>query len=67
LTAAARSGAIEAPPPVDPTRANLCRRYGRLMGWLAPAGVVFANGEAEHHECRVRPSQPGLEPKRITR
>jgi hypothetical protein len=30
-----------------------CRRCGARMAWPGPAGVVYANGEAEHHACRL--------------
>jgi hypothetical protein len=30
-----------------------CRRCGERMAWLQPVGVVYADGTAEHHECRI--------------
>jgi hypothetical protein len=35
---------------------DVCRRCGRRMGWPDPRGVVYADGTAEHHECRIWPA-----------
>jgi hypothetical protein len=32
---------------------NTCRRCGERMRWPAPDGVVYADGTAEHHTCRI--------------
>jgi hypothetical protein len=29
------------------------RRCGERMGWPEPEGVIYADGTAEHHRCRV--------------
>ena len=30
-----------------------CRRCGRPMAWPQPCGVVYGDGTAEHHDCRL--------------
>ena len=30
-----------------------CRRCGERMRWPEPDGVVYADGAAEHHACRI--------------
>jgi hypothetical protein len=34
-------------------RGDRCRRCGERMDWPDPVGVVYADGEAEHHACRI--------------
>jgi hypothetical protein len=49
LLARLRSSRVEIVEILD---GNRCRRCGERMGWPGPAGVVRANGTAEHHGCR---------------
>jgi hypothetical protein len=35
---------------------DLCRRCSEPMAWPAPVGVIYADGSAEHHECRFEKS-----------
>jgi hypothetical protein len=37
----------------DEHGANTCRRCGERMRWPAPDSVVYADGTAEHHACRI--------------
>jgi hypothetical protein len=31
-----------------------CRRCGERLAWPGPVGVIYADGTAEHHGCRLR-------------
>jgi hypothetical protein len=35
-------------------RGDRCRRCGEPMGWPSPAGVIYGDGTAEHHPCRLQ-------------
>jgi hypothetical protein len=30
-----------------------CKRCGERLAWPSPVGVIYADGTAEHHECRL--------------
>jgi hypothetical protein len=38
---------------IEQLRGERCRRCGERMAWPGPAGVVYADGTAEHHACRI--------------
>ncbi len=38
---------------VELLRGERCRRCGHPLRWPEPAGVISADGTAEHHECRL--------------
>lgn len=39
---------------VELLRGERCRSCGERMAWPGPAGVVYGDGTAEHHACRLR-------------
>jgi hypothetical protein len=53
LTSAAAPAIEPARKPEAPDPGGFCRRCGKVMDWPGPAGVVHANGTAEHHACRL--------------
>ena len=50
LLARLRSSRVEIVEILD---GNRCRRCGERMRWPEPDGVVYADGTAEHHQCRL--------------
>jgi hypothetical protein len=41
------------PELIEIMTGDRCRHCGEPMAWPGPAGVVHADGTAEHHECRT--------------
>jgi hypothetical protein len=41
------------PEVIETMTGERCRRCGERMRWPEPDGVVYADGTAEHHACRI--------------
>jgi hypothetical protein len=41
------------PELIEILRGDRCRRCGEPLAWPAPVGVVYSDGSAEHHHCRL--------------